>query len=78
MEVGVGHGLDDPADQVVAQRRQPGGVIGLLLHRELAAAASPAIAGASRVPLRMSRSWPPPCTRALTSTSRRTTSAPTP
>ena len=30
------------------------------------------------VPLRMSRSWPPPCTSAVTSTSRRTTSAPTP
>ncbi len=30
------------------------------------AAANPAIAGVSRVPLRMSRSWPPPCTSALT------------
>ncbi len=35
VEVGLGHGLDDPADQVVAQRRHPGGVLGLLLHREL-------------------------------------------
>ena len=42
------------------------------------AAAKPAIAGVSMVPERMSRSWPPPCTSGVTSTSRRTTSAPTP
>ena len=42
------------------------------------AAAKPAIAGGSMVPLRMSRSWPPPCTSGVTSSSRRTTSAPTP
>ena len=42
------------------------------------AAAKPAIAGVSMVPLRMSRSWPPPCTSGVTTTSRRTISAPTP
>ena len=42
------------------------------------AAAKPAIAGVSMVPERMSRSWPPPCTSGVTSSSRRTTSAPTP
>ena len=35
VQVRVGHHLDDPADQVVAQRADPGGVLGLLLDREL-------------------------------------------
>ena len=35
VQVRVGHDLDDPADEVVAQRGDPGGVLGLLLDREL-------------------------------------------
>ena len=35
VQVGVGHHLDHPADQVVAQRGDPGGVLGLVLDREL-------------------------------------------
>ncbi len=42
------------------------------------ATANPAIAGGSIVPERMSRSWPPPWSRAVGLSSRRTTSAPTP
>ncbi len=42
------------------------------------ASAKPAIAGVSMVPLRMSRSWPPPCSSGVTASSRRTTRAPTP
>ena len=41
------------------------------------AVAKPAMAGMSRVPLRMSRSWPPPWSSGVRS-SRRSTSAPTP
>ena len=35
VQVGVGHDLDDPAHQVVAQRADPGGVLGLVLDGEL-------------------------------------------
>ena len=42
------------------------------------ATANPATEAASSVPDRTSRSWPPPCRTGTTSTSRRTSSAPTP
>ena len=35
VQVRVGHGLDDPAHEVVAQRRDPGRVLGLVLDRQL-------------------------------------------
>ena len=35
VEVRVGHHLDDPADQVVAERPDPGGVLDLVLDRQL-------------------------------------------
>ena len=67
VQVRVGHHLDDPADQVVAQGGRPARrTRAAALTASSTAAAKPAIAGVSMVPLRMSRSWPPPCSSGVT------------
>ena len=79
VDAGVGHLLDAPArpGRCAARRSarpaRPGACTA-----SSTAAAKPAMAGVSMVPERTSRSCPPPCSCGVSSSSRRTTSAPTP
>ena len=60
-QLGVGHGGEHGRDEVVAQGAEPGGVRRLVLRGQLGGDGEGRIAGASSVPERTPRSWPPPC-----------------
>ena len=69
-----GTAASDAGDQPVAQQRRPGRRARPVLDRQLDRGGERRRSRAvSRVPLRMSRSWPPPCTSGVTPSSRRTT-----